>query len=132
MQRMGWAGLVLILLWVPVAGFGGTGLKSGPVDLSSGVPDKDLRYEDFQITPDGFITGYIVNHSGKVRPGVRLDMWTTNRNETRILWRKSLTLGDIGPRERKLVKEVYKEDSEEPARTEIKFRIPSGANFRNK
>lgn len=73
-----------------------------------------------------------MNGSGKLRPGVRLDMWTTNRSEARILWRKSLTLGDIRSLERKLVKEPYREDSEESSRTEIRFRIPSGANFRNK
>lgn len=124
---------VLVLIVVVSSGaWAGSGLKSGTIDSSSGVPDKDLKYEDFQITGDGFITGYIVNSSGKVRPAVRLDLWTTNKSETRILWRKSLAVGDIGPHEKKQVKEPYKEDTEEPSRTEIKFRLPSGANYRNK
>lgn len=132
MRRVLLGCLVGLAVTVPITLWAGSALKSGSIDSSSGVPDKDLKYEDFQITSDGFITGYVVNASGKTRSAVRVDMWTTNRNETKILWRKSLTLGDIGPHEKKLVKEAYKEDTEEPSRTEIKLRLPSGANFRNK
>lgn len=56
-ERAGFASLVFFVLFVPGAGLSGFVLKSGPEDLSSGVPDKDLRYEDFQVTPEGFIAG---------------------------------------------------------------------------
>jgi hypothetical protein len=124
--------LLFVLTIIPILALAGSPPRSGSVSAISGVPEKDLEYEDFQITDDGFITGYIVNSSGKARKGVQIDMWTTNRSETRILWRKNLSIGDLGPHEKRLVKEVYKNDDEEPAKTEIKFRTASGANFRNK
>lgn len=105
--------------------------RSGEISLPSGLPDKDMKYEDFHITEDGFITGSIVNSSNRVRKAVHIDMWTTNKAETRILWRKNLSIGDLGPHEKRVVREPYAIDSEEPERTEIKFRLSSGANFRN-
>jgi hypothetical protein len=80
-----WGCVLVLFLPAPATGFGGSGLTSGSLDSSTGVPEKGLGFEDFQITPDGFITGFIVKATGRVRPGVRLDMWTTNRKETRIL-----------------------------------------------
>ncbi|MCU0588510.1 MAG: hypothetical protein MUF52_10170 [Syntrophobacteraceae bacterium] len=124
--------LVLTLLMATGTAGAGAPPKSGEIGSSTGLPDRDLRYEDFQITEDGHITGYIVNASGRARKGIQIDMWTTNKAETRILWRKSLAIGDLGPREKRWVREPYAVDSEEPARTEIKFRISSSANFRNK
>jgi hypothetical protein len=105
---------------------------SGTVNTSSGVPDRDLKYEDFQITPEGYVTGNIVNTSGKTRAKIILDMWTTNMQETRILWRTKLTVGDLGPHATYLVKQPYNGDKEDPARVKFMFRIPSDANFRNK
>jgi hypothetical protein len=106
-------------------------LGSGTINANSGIPDKDLSYEDFKITEDGYATGYIVNSSSRARPGVRLDMWTTNMAETRIFWRKSLNIGDIPPNGKVLVKEPYDVKGEDPARTKFMFRLPSGANYRN-
>jgi hypothetical protein len=123
--------LLLVLSLVPAGGLTAAAGSSGEVNLSSGVPDKTLRYEDFRITDDGYITGTIVNASDKPRTGVRIDMWTTNRTETRILWRKALNIGDLAPRARYQVKEAYKDDVEEPSRTKFMFRLPSGSNFRN-
>ena len=120
------------LCMMPMHGVAGTTyMSNGPVNTSNGTPDRDLKYEDFQITEDGYITGYIVNSSGRPRTGIRLDMWTTNMQETRIFWRKSLNIGDLGPQGKYLVKEPYKVDNEDPARTKFMFRLPSGANYRN-
>ena len=120
------------LCMIPMQGVAGTTyMSNGSVNTSSGTPDRDLKYEDFQITEDGYITGYIVNSSGRPRTGIRLDMWTTNMQETRIFWRKSLNIGDLGPQGKYLVKEPYKVDNEDPARTKFMFRLPSGANYRN-
>jgi hypothetical protein len=124
--------LLCVLSILPGVGSAGSPPRSGSISASSGVADRDLKFEDFQITDDGCITGFIVNSSPRPRKGVQIDMWTTNKAETRILWRKSLNIGDLGPGEKRLVKEKYDVDLEEPARTEIKFRIASGANFRNK
>lgn len=132
MRKLLFIGFMIGLLAAPLNGLAGSLMKSGAISASSGVPDRDLKYEDFQITDDGFITGYIVNDSNRTRPGVRIDMWTTNKQETRIFWRKSLDIGDLAPHAKYLVKVPYDYDNEEPERTEIKFRIPSSANFRNK
>jgi hypothetical protein len=128
--------LAIIMLFVlsiaPAVGAANSSPRSGSVSSTSGLDDKDLKYEDFQITEDGFITGYIVNSSNKIRRAVQIDMWTTNKSETRILWRKSLSIGDLGSREKRLVKEPYRVDDEDPSKTEIKFRLSNSANFRNK
>ena len=121
-------GVSILLLQTTGEGFMG----SGSVNTSSGVPDRDLKYEDFQIIPEGYVTGTIVNHSGKTRAKVILDMWTTNMQETRILWRTRLTIGDLAPHATFFVKQPYNGDQEDPARVKFMFRIPSDANFRNK
>lgn len=100
------------LLLASPNGYSGV-LGSGPVNTSAGVPDKDLKYEDFKITEDEFLTGSIVNASGKARSDVRIDMWTTNMQETRIFWRKSLNIGNLAPQGRYVVKEPYKVDGED-------------------
>lgn len=122
---------LLGLSLMPLNGLAGNFMSNGPVNSSSGVPDRDLKYENFEITEDGYIMGYIVNTSGRTRSGIRLDIWTTNMQETRIFWRKSLNIGDLGPNARYMVKEPYRVDNEDPARTKFMFRIPSGSNYRN-
>lgn len=123
----------LAILVVPLSSYGATPyVSSGSVNMSSGDPDPDLKYEDFQITTDGYLIGYIINDSNKTRPAVRLDMWTTNIQETRVFWRKPLQIGDMEPRAKFTVKERYQVGNEDPARIKVMFRIPSGANFRNK
>lgn len=97
---------------------------------SSGEIDDDLRFEDFKIG-DGYLTGSIVNASKRTRSAVKLDVWTTNTQETRIYWRKTLSLGDLAPGAKIAVKEPYKVDQEDLARTKFMFRNPNPANFRN-
>jgi hypothetical protein len=99
---------------------------------SSGEIDKGLQFEDFKIGDNGFLTGFIVNTSNRPLQAVKLDMWTTNTQETQIYWRKTLNLGDLAPGARVSVKEPYKVDREDPAKTKFMFRIPKPANFRNK
>jgi hypothetical protein len=100
--------------------------------FSSGEIDKDLQFEDFKIGDSGFLTGFIVNTSNRTLPAVKLDVWTTNTQETQIYWRKTLTLGDLAPGARVSVKEPYKVDREIPGKTKFMFRVPKAANFRNK
>jgi hypothetical protein len=123
---------VLGVLIFPLSGLAGPYMSSGEINSKVGIPDKDLVYENFHITQDGFVTGYIVNNSDKTRPNIRLDMWTTNMQETRILWRKSLNVGDLGPHAKHLVKEPYKDDVGDPATTKVMLRMPSESNYRNK
>ncbi len=124
MRKMALSKLLLALLLCPVLCFAG---PRGDGDI-----DRDLRYEGFHITDDGFLSGYIKNASNKTRNDVRLDMWTTNVAETRIFWRKSLSIGDLAPGARYEVREPYNLDGEDPERIEFKFRAPHKDNFRNK
>lgn len=122
-----------ILSILPARGFAATSfLSDGSVNTSKGTPDDDLKYEGFEITPDGFITGFIVNDSARPRPGVKFDMWTTNMQETRIFWRKTVTVGDLAPHAKVRLKEAYPVKDQDNARTKFMFRLPSEANFRNK
>jgi hypothetical protein len=98
---------------------------------SSGTIDNDLQFEDFNIG-DGYLTGVIVNASKRPRQDVKLDVWTCNTQETQIYWRKTVSLGDLAPGAKVSVKEPYKIDREDPAKTKFMFRIPQPANFRNK
>ena len=123
--------LLLGLLLLPVNVFSASFFSSGTVDNSDGTPNKTLRFEGFEVTQEGFISGYIVNSSDRALKGVRLDMWTTNPQETQIYWRNSLIIGDLAPGGRYAVKESYNLGSADPSRIKFKFRIPSGGNYRN-
>lgn len=131
-RKMVIVGMLLAFLSLGTSVLAEDFLGNGRINSSSGIPDKDLSYEDFKITEDGYVTGYIVNSSERARPGVILDMWTTNMGESKIFWRKkALHVGDIGPKGKVLVKEPYDVKNEDPARTKFMFRLPSGANYRN-
>ncbi len=99
--------------------------------FNEGMIDKDLRYEGFSVSEDGYITGTIINTSMKARPAVRLDMWITNVAETRIFWRKSLTLGDLAPGGRFEIKENSNGSVDPTMRLQFMFRLPNKDNFRN-
>ncbi|HYA40312.1 MAG TPA: hypothetical protein VEF34_03355 [Syntrophobacteraceae bacterium] len=105
--------------------------SDGVVDNSSGTPHRDLVYRDFEITKDGYVTGFIINESNHPLKSVKLDMWTTNRSETRILWRKSLNIGDMAPKGKFEVREPYSPFQDDPSGVVFKFRLPGATNFRN-
>ena len=113
-----------VFLLFPVHGRAATPFSDGEID-------DDLRFEGFEVRADGFLTGFIVNTSKKVRPAVKLDVWTTNLQETRIFWRKSFSLGDMAPGARVALKEPYQLDDQNPSRIKFMFRIPTKNNFRN-
>src|SRR5271157_6088321 len=96
---------LLNLLLFPLDAGAKSFYSDGTVDNSSGTPNKDLVYRDFDITQDGYVTGCITNKSNHPLKSVRLDMWTTNRAETAILWRKTLTIGDMAPQGKYEVRE---------------------------
>lgn len=116
----------------PSSSFAASTYSNGTVNDRHGEADKDLTYEDFQITDNGFLMVYIVNTSLRPRTGVKVDVWTTNPQETRIFWRKSVTIGEMAPHARFLIKERYPETNEDTRRTKFMARIPTDANFRNK
>lgn len=117
-------GLLFLLLAVdPFPAFGGSVLTEGFID-------KDLKYEAFEIK-GGFLTGSIVNTSSRPRQGIRLDAWTTNPQETRVYWRKTLNVGDLGPGARYQVRESYTLTDEMPDRVKFLFKLPHRDNYRN-
>jgi hypothetical protein len=117
--------ILLGLFLLPVPGFAASVYSSGEID-------QDLQFEDFKIGGNGYLTGFILNTSKRTRQAVKLDIWTTNAQETQIYWRKTLNIGDLAPGARVAVKEPYKVDREDPSRTKFMFRFPQPANFRNK
>lgn len=130
-KRMPWLLLLLGLLLLPPNVPAASFFSSGTVDNTDGTPSKSLRFEGFEVSREGFITGYIVNSSDRPLKGIRLDIWTTNPQETQIYWRGSLVIDDLPPGGRYAVKESYNLGSVNPARIKFKFRIPSGGNYRN-
>ena len=107
--------------------------SDGQVDNASGTPNKDLKFEDFDVNEDGTVTGYIANVSNNPLSKVKLDFWITNINNTRILWRKMIDVGDIAPKSKVAVKEPCNLGNyDELSRVQFFFKIPSSSNFRNK
>jgi LEA14-like dessication related protein len=117
--------ILLGLFLLPASGFASSVYSSGEID-------DDLQFQDFKIGENGYLTGVIVNTSKRTRLAVKLDVWTTNTQETQIYWRKTLDLGDMAPGAKISVKEPYKVDREDLSKTKFMFRIPRSANFRNK
>ncbi len=95
------------------------------------IDETDLRYEGFHIGDDGSIKGFIINGSNAVARNVTLNMYTTNAQETRIFWRKTIQLGDMAPREKRQVKEAYVGAKDAGGRMKVMFKVPKKANFRN-
>ena len=116
--------LLVGLLLFPLNSYAGSAFGEGEID-------QDLKYEGFEVSSDGFLSGYIVNTSNTARQGIKLDMWTTNPQETRVFWRKSITIGELGPKGKHLIKEPYKLDEENPSKIKTMFRLTNPANFRN-
>lgn len=115
--------LLAAVVLFPVLGLAASQFGDGEID-------SDLRFEGFDIR-DGFLAGSIVNTSNRMRPAVKLDIWTTNLQETRIFWRKTYSFGDMAPGARVQVREPYRLDDEKPSRIKFMFRVPTKANFRN-
>lgn len=121
--------LLLSLLVLPLQAMAVKSYYSdGNVDNNSGTPNKDLVFRDFEITPDGFITGYIMNQSNHTIKSFNLNIWLTNKAETQILWRKSLSIGDLAPKGKYDVKEPYPATDDQVV---FKFKLPGSNNFRN-
>lgn len=89
------------------------------------IDDTQLRYEGFQIGEDGStIMGYIVNGASIAYRNVTLHMYTTNPQETRVYWRKTIKMGDIGPKEKRYIKETYGPRPDPDARIKVMIRLP--------
>jgi len=123
--------LLLNSLLLPLHATAKSFYSDGTVDNSDGTTNKNLVYRDFEFTQDGYVTGYIINESNHLLKSVRLDMWTTDRGETQILWRRTLNIGDMTPRGKYEVREPYSPVPDDPSAVEFKFRLPGSTNFRN-
>ena len=121
-----WVILCILLLSVilPIRADAVKSLYSdGEIDYKNGVTNEDLVYRDFEITPDGFITGDIVNISDHAVKSVKMDMWTSNKADTRIFWRKTLTIDNIPPKGKYQVKEPYSPLPDDSSQISFNFRI---------
>jgi hypothetical protein len=96
--------------------------SDGTIDNQNGMENKDLVFRDFEITP-GFITGSIVNVSNHAVNSVKLNIWTTNKAETQILWRNSFVINSLPPKGKYEVKMPYSPMPDDPASVMFKFRV---------
>jgi hypothetical protein len=126
MRKLCWACILAAMLFAPASGY------AADSPFGSGSIDRSLKYEDFKIDKNGYATGYIVNTSNSARRDVQLDMWTTDTQNTRIFWQKTIHIDEIPARGRYLVKEPYKSKGENPARTLFMFRLHNSASYKNK
>lgn len=117
--------VLMMVMFLNKGSFADMVLGDGEID------ETDLRYEGFHIGDDGNIKGVVINGSNAVVRNVTLNMYTTNAQETRIFWRKTIQLGDMAPRERRQVKESYAGASDAGGRMKVMFKVPRKANFRN-
>ena len=132
MRKLLFIFLVSSVLFYPLYTSAKSFYSDGQVDNASGTPSKELRFEDFVVNEDGYVTGYIINVSNRPLAKVRLDMWITNINNTRILWRKIIDMGDMAPKGKVAVKEACSLGNyDELSRVQFFFKIPSNSNFRN-
>jgi hypothetical protein len=125
-MKWAWAMVCLLsvfLLFPFHAGAVKTLNSDGEIDNTAGIESKELVYRDFEITPDGFIRGFIVNISDHAVKSVKLSMWTANKAETKILWRKALVIDSIPPKGKHEIKEPYSPMPDDPASIVFKFRI---------
>ena len=122
---------VLNLLLFPLNTSAKSFYSDGTVDNSDGTTNKELVFRDFEVSQDGYITGHIINESNRLLKSVKLDMWTTNRAETQILWRTRLNIGDMAPKGKYEVRESYSPLPDDLSAVVFKFRLPGSTNFRN-
>jgi len=97
-------------------------------EFNQGMIDRDLRYEEFKVTDDDFVVGTIINTSKNMRPAVKVQIWITNIAETRVFWRKTINLGDMGPGARFEVKEPSNGMVDSASRLQFLLRLPDPAN----
>lgn len=122
------AGMIALMMLVFFA------MDSFAADLMLGdgeIDETDLRYEGFQLGDDGTIKGFIINGSNALLRNVTLNMYTTNAQETRVFWRKTIQLGDMAPREKRQIREAYVGARDAGGRMKVMFKVPRKANFRN-
>ncbi|NLI82066.1 MAG: hypothetical protein GX443_10330 [Deltaproteobacteria bacterium] len=112
------AGFLMLCLTASHPTFGAVVMGEGEID------DTELRYEGFQIGDDGMIKGIIINGSNTAYRNVTLNIYTTNPQETRVFWRKTIRLGDIGPKEKRHVKEAYSPKPDPDARIKVMIKLP--------
>ncbi len=125
------AGCVLLgLLFFPVFARADSFFSNGRVHNTCGTRSDVLFYRDFKLTPDGRITGYIVNKSDRPVRGLALDMYTMDRDEMRVYWSKTIVIGDIPPNGRYHVDEPYHPAFGATDRVVFRFKIHGGDEYK--
>ncbi len=80
----------------------------GPAPAAfSGDAGGDFRYEEFKLTAERDLTGFIVNTKNSNRRNVRVTITAIGEESGAPLWSTRLNLGNMGPGERKPVNASY-------------------------
>lgn len=111
------------LLFFPLHARADSYYSNGRVHNTCGTRSNILFYKHFNITRNGYITGYIVNESDRPISNLLLDMYTMDVDEIRVFWSKTIDIGYIAPKGRYHVREPYSPVPGDPNRIVFRFKI---------
>lgn len=111
------------LLFAPACARAYSFNSNGRVENTSGTWSKVLFFRHFEISPNGYLTGYIVNKSDHEIRGLVLDMYTMDDAETRVFWARTVDIGNMAPRSRYAVREPYSPVPSDPSKIVFRFKI---------
>ena len=122
--------ILFAVLFAPLYGRAESFYSNGQVENTCGTLSNVLHYKHFDITPDGFITGSIVNQSSRTVKGLVIDLYTMDNDETRVFWRTILHIGDLGPKARYDVKLPYSPAPGDPNKLVYRLKIHGSDEYR--
>jgi hypothetical protein len=119
-----------VLLFFPFCVRADSFYSNGRVENTSGTESNVLFFKHFNITPDGRITGYIVNESNRTIKGLAVDFYTMDEDETRVFWQTILRIGDMAPKARYDVGMPYSPAPDNPNKIVFRFKIHGSDEYR--
>ncbi|MDR3569427.1 MAG: hypothetical protein P4L43_15480 [Syntrophobacteraceae bacterium] len=118
------------LLFSPVCGRADSYYSNGRVENTCGTMSHVLYFKHFNITPDGYITGYVVNESSRAMKGLVIDLYTMDDDETRVFWQTILHIGEMAPKGRYEVKLPYSPAPDDPNKIVFRLKIHGSDEYR--
>ena len=119
------------LLFSPACARAESFYSSGQVENTSGTLSNVLFFKHFNITPDGYITGSIVNQSSRTIRGLVIDLHTMDDDETRVFWQTVLHIGDLAPKAGYDVRMPYSPAPDDPNKVVFKLKIHGSDEYRS-
>ncbi|MFW5734324.1 MAG: hypothetical protein ACOCWR_04610, partial [Oceanidesulfovibrio sp.] len=92
-----------------------------PAAAYSGDAGSGFRYEEFELTDDRELTGFIVNSRNTIRRNVRVTITAIGEASGAPLWSTRLNLGTMSPGERKPLNAAYGRFTADPGSFTFEF-----------